>query len=72
VLQPLVRSAETRLADVTEPERERLDQALSAARAALESATPAEPALTPVPAGQAPATSSISSSSRHSPDQASR
>jgi regulator of protease activity HflC (stomatin/prohibitin superfamily) len=69
VLQPLVRDAEARRGVQAEPERERLDAALTAARAALEAATPAEP---PVPAGQGPATSSMSSSSRHSPDQGSR
>jgi hypothetical protein len=39
VIQPLLRSAEDRQAVATGPERERLDEALTAARAALDAAT---------------------------------
>jgi regulator of protease activity HflC (stomatin/prohibitin superfamily) len=41
VLNPLVRDAESRLQLEAQPERERLDEALTAARAALEAAAPA-------------------------------
>jgi regulator of protease activity HflC (stomatin/prohibitin superfamily) len=41
ILNPLVRDAENRLQLEAQPERERLDEALTAARAALEAAAPA-------------------------------
>jgi regulator of protease activity HflC (stomatin/prohibitin superfamily) len=41
ILNPLVRDAESRRALETQPERERLDEALTAARAALQAAAPA-------------------------------
>jgi hypothetical protein len=58
VLQPLAAAAQSRRAAADGPERERLDEALAAARAALDTATSdrerLESGVHPVPASLAP------------------